>query len=140
MTWAFGLPVAGGSVRSVGKSPFMSPANDPLATGHRGITPLYWNVWGVIALHHEREASIERERALEAYRQNGDYYLAPEWYASVIAIAASAFAIEAWYGAIKGPLPHPGGAPTASTAGDAKARFPSGPEDKRLARGVRLAL
>jgi hypothetical protein len=63
--------------------------------------PHYWIVWSHVAVDHEREAASARSAWISAHHAGGDVDLAPEWHASVIGIAAAAFAIDAWYGELQ---------------------------------------
>lgn len=69
------------------------------------LTPMYWSVWGLIAVEHEWHAEQARKAMLREYEQTHRYYFEAEWYPSVVAIAASAFALDAWYGAVVNRLP-----------------------------------
>ena len=59
------------------------------------IRPHYWLVWGEVAIDHELEAIAERAAWVAAYQATGEAILNPEWSASMIAIAASVFVIDA---------------------------------------------
>jgi hypothetical protein len=66
---------------------------------------MYWSVWGLIAVEHEWRAEQARKAMLREYEQTDRYFFDAEWYPSVVAIAASAFALDAWYGAVVNRLP-----------------------------------
>jgi hypothetical protein len=60
--------------------------------------PHYWSVWGDVSIDNERKAVAARAEWMRAHKSGANVDLGPEWHASVVAIAAAAFAIDAWYG------------------------------------------
>jgi phytoene dehydrogenase-like protein len=59
-----------------------------------------WSSWAQIAIEHEAEAIDARNRLVRQRESGQDWYMNPELHASIVAITASSFAIDGFYGAV----------------------------------------